>query len=159
MKITKIAIVMFALMGALASCKKDGNSPGDVAKAFMEAVDTKKWDEAKKLSTPESATMIDMLKSIYDMAPDSVKNKTTKFEITDEKIEGENATVTLSASDDESPKPKEEKIKLVKKEDKWLVNYSKESMMGGGMESEEGDMEMDPQDEMDSTVVPNDTTM
>ena len=65
---------------------------------------------------------------VDDMHLDSLKEqaKNYKIEAKDEKIDGDKATVTVTNGE-----KGEEKLDLVKKDGKWLVNMSKEGMGAG----------------------------
>lgn len=120
-----VALAIFTI----ASCGKKSD-PKDVAKNFLENLKNMDYENAKKFGTPETGKMLEMLASFSSMVPDSMKNeaKKEKVEIKDAKEDGDKCTVTFTSS--KAPE-KEEKINLVKKDGKWLVNMTKDDMGGG----------------------------
>lgn len=123
LSITAIAILAITVV----SCGSK-SSPKDVAVKFTKALNSMDFEGAKKLGTPETSKMLDMIASISSMMPDSLKEqaKNFKVEAKDEKIDGDKASVMVTNGD-----KGEEKIDLVKKDGKWLVNMDKGSMGGG----------------------------
>lgn len=129
MKKIILSIAAVAILAvSIISCGSK-SSPKEVAVAFNKAMNNLDFEGAKKLGTPETGKMIDMLSSFSSMMPDSMKEETKKFKVEakDEVIEGDKATVTISNGE-----KGEEKVSLVKKDGKWLVNMSKEGMGGDG---------------------------
>jgi len=129
----KLLYSLFAaavLAFGMASCGSKSD-PKEVALNYLNALKSMDYEGAKKFSTPETGKMLDMLASFSGMMPDSMKEqaKSIKVEIKDAKEEGEKCTVTFTSSD----KPEnEEKLNLVKKDGKWLVDMGKDDMGGGG---------------------------
>lgn len=114
-----------------ASCS-GGNSPEKVVEGFVNAINDRDWETAKTLSTPDSESMIDMIKGFADMMPDTTS--AFNFEIVSDKTvqEGESASVTIR---DENGN--EMAYKLKKLEGDWKVDFTMEALMGDVM-SEEG---------------------
>ncbi len=128
MKKIILSIVAFAMLAiAVVSCGSKA-TPKEVAVNFNKALNNLDFEGAKKLGTPETGKMLDMLASFSSMMPDSLKEQAKKYKVEakDEVIEGDKATVTVTNGD-----KGEEKITLVKKDGKWLVNMDKNSMGGG----------------------------
>lgn len=129
----KLLYSLFAaavLVFGMASCASKSD-PKEVALNYLNALKSLDYEGAKKFSTPETGKMLDMLASFSGMLPDSMKEqaKGIKVAIKDAKEEGEKCTVTFTSTD----KPEsEEKLNLVKKDGKWLVNSSKDDLGGGG---------------------------
>jgi len=101
-------IVIAAMM--LASCNK--SSPKDVANTWL------------------TKNFISQLQALSGMMPDSSKKEMKKVtvNIKDVKEDGDKATVTYSVSNEAG---KDDQLKLVKKDGKWLVEFSKNDSMGG----------------------------
>ena len=119
-------IVIAAMM--LASCNK--SSPKDVAKTWLTSFYHMDYDAAKKVSTEETKNFISQLQALSGMMPDSSKKEMKKVtvNIKDVKEDGDKATVTYSVSNEAG---KDDQLKLVKKDGKWLVEFSKNDSMGG----------------------------
>lgn len=127
-----IAVCAFALQ----SCK---SKPTDkdvqaVVTSFEKAVANENFDEAKKLSTESSNSMLDMQVGLSTGMPDSLiqiqkaaqekaRNATITFGKTTFNEDGTEATVIFTSSDDGM----EDTHYLIKEGDKWLVD------MEGGM--------------------------
>jgi hypothetical protein len=128
MKKIILSIAAIALLAiTIVSCGSK-SSPKEVAVSFTKSLNSMDFEAAKKLGTPETGKMLDMLASFSSMMPDSLKEqaKNYKIEAKDEKIDGDKATVTVTNGE-----KGEEKLDLVKKDGKWLVNMSKEGMGAG----------------------------
>lgn len=112
----------------LISCNK--SSPKDVAKEWLTDFYHQDYDAAKKLSTEDTKNMMTTLQGFTNALPDSVKlkAKTVTINIKSVKEDGNNATVTFTTSDDPKEQPP---LKLVKQNDKWLVQFSKGDFVGG----------------------------
>lgn len=119
------AIVMAAMV--LVSCSK--TSPKEVAKTWLTSFYHMDYEAAKKVSTEETKSFISQLQALSSMMPDSAKKEMQKITINvkDEQVEGDSvATVTYNVvSGKAADAPKDETLKLVKKGDKWLVQFSK----------------------------------
>lgn len=129
MKKLLLSFSVLILAGILMTgCNK--STPKDVAKEWLTDFYHQDYDAAKKLSTEETKTMINTLQGFTSALPDSVKQKAKAVVITIKSVkeDGNNATVTFVASDDTKEQPP---LKLVKQNDKWLVQFSKGDFMGG----------------------------
>ncbi len=124
-------IILFA--AAFTGC--NSNSPKAAADKFLTNLYHMNYDEAKNVSTDETKKMLDMIAQFSSMAPDSVKEtaKKIKVDIKDVKEEGDNATVTYTASDpnNKDAAGTEQKIAMVKQNGKWLAQWDKQNGMGG----------------------------
>ena len=85
------------------------------------------YDAVKKMSTEETISSIEFVEGFTKDFPDSVRQKAQQSAITivSAKIEGNKATVTFRASDNPT---KDEELHLIKKDEKWLVQFSKNDM-------------------------------
>lgn len=126
-------VLLFSLL--FSSCFR--STPSDVVVAFIEAVENKKFDEARALSTPETAKLINLQESISGLSQDSTPYSDVQLEIIEERIEGDTAFVKCIGRDEELPST----IKLVKTNGEWLVHISKADMASksGFYEEEEED--------------------
>lgn len=110
---------------AFASCGDKGNTPEAIATKYLNHLNKKEFDEAKKIATEETGQMLDMMKSFAGVGgaqeAKEVKIENMKCETTEE------ASVCKYTADG-----KEESLNLVKKEGKWLVDQKKE---GAGEET------------------------
>ena len=112
----------------LISCNK--SSPKDVAKEWLTDFYHLDYDAAKKLSTEDTKNMMTTLQGFTNALPDSAKQKakTVTINIKSVKEDGNNAVVTFTTSDDTKEQPP---LKLIKQNDKWLVQFSKGDFVGG----------------------------
>ncbi|MEI6694621.1 MAG: DUF4878 domain-containing protein [Bacteroidota bacterium] len=132
----KLGLVLLVVV-SMGACKS-GGKPETVAKEFLTALNKMDYDKAKTFGTEETGKMVDMMKSFSAMGGDEAKmaeakKKTEKAEIEILKTEMTNDTVAVcqyKVSGIEGQDPKEDKIDLVKRGDKWLVNWKKEGMGG-----------------------------
>lgn len=123
--LSMVAVAVMAI--TIVSCGSK-SSPKEVAVNFNKALNNLDFEGAKKLGTPETGKMLDMLSSFSSMMPDSLKEQAKKYKVEakDEVIDGDKAVVTITNGE-----KGEEKMNLVKKDGKWLVNMSKDAMGGG----------------------------
>ena len=140
-KIIRSFSVLLISAVVLVSCNKSG--PKDVAKEWLTDFYHQDYDAAKKLSTEETKTMINTLQGFTSALPDSVKQNAKKVTITIKSVkeDGNNATVTFMASDDSKEQPP---LKLIKQNDKWLVQFSKGDFMGGDNKDANGGATLSP---------------
>lgn len=130
-RLVKVALILVAVV-ALGACGSK-NKPDAIAKDFLTALNQMDYDKAKTFGTEETGKMVDMMKAF--MPTDAAKVEEAKakaknlvVEITDTKIEGEKAICTYKISGIEGQEPKEDKLNLVQKDGKWLVDWKKEGM-------------------------------
>src|SRR6185503_13683982 len=116
----KLLVALFITI--LSSCE-GGKSPKSVAENFLNAMNKFDFETAKKYGTEDTGKLLDMMSGFTKMMPDSAR-KEEKYEMLDEKIEGEKATVTYRAEGREDP----EKLDLIKVNGKWKVAMSKDSL-------------------------------
>lgn len=122
MKINIIKVFLFLLIVFIVACKGN-DSPKSVAEKFLKAMSSQDYETAKKYGTEETEKLLDMLSGFSKMSPDSSSNN-LKFEITREKLSGENATIYYK----EEGREGELQLPMVKMEGKWKVLLSKESI-------------------------------
>lgn len=102
-----------------------GDTPKSVAENFLKALNKMDYETAKKYGSEDTGKLLDMMSGFAKMMPDSAK-KDVSFEIKDEKINGDKATIVYSSTGDEG----EQTLNLVKIDGKWKVAMSKDSMNG-----------------------------
>jgi uncharacterized lipoprotein YehR (DUF1307 family) len=132
----KLSLVAVAII-TLVSCGGKSNTPEAVAEKFLDHLNKQEYAEAKKLGTEATGEYLDMLASLSEMAPEEEVETPEITELTCEEQE-ETATCTYK-TDGET-----QTINLVKQEDKWLVDMTKENPMD--------DMEMDMEEDVDEIV-------
>ena len=118
-KIVAAAFVLF-----IASCGSS-DSPKAVAGNFLKAMNKMDYETAKKYGSEDTGKLLDMMSGFSKMMSDSARQERS-FEIKDEKIEGDKATVTYTQSGEEG----EQVLNLIRVEGKWKVAMSKDSMNG-----------------------------
>ena len=116
----KFFSIMLAVLSLaiLAGC---GNSPKDVAEKWHKALVDGDVNKANEYSTPTTQAINGFVAAAMKENKDDKKLKEfseVKFE--EGKIDGDNATVYAVDS-----KGKKEEIKLVKKDEKWLIDAKK----------------------------------
>lgn len=129
MKKIILTLSLLLVTGALlVSCNR--GTPRDVAKEWLTDFYHQDYEAAKKLSTEDTKNMINTLQGFTNALPDSTKQraKMVAINIKSVKEDGDNATVTFTTSEDPKEQPP---LKLVKQNNKWLVQFSKADFMGG----------------------------
>jgi len=109
-----IAVAAASLVLGMAGC--GGSSPTVAAKAFMAAVEKGDAKAMEKVATKDTVMLMGMF---GEKAADSMKEY-GKITGTTEKIDGDEATVSLTFENGET-----EEVTLIKENGKWLVNISK----------------------------------
>ena len=122
-KLVNLTLVALAIV-AFSSCKKS-EGPEVVAEKFLQHLNKKEYAEAKALGTEETGKFLDMMKSLADMGGQTEEPKDVKIENLKAEVNGDTAVVSYTIDG------KDEKLPMVKKDGKWLVNMSKEDQMGG----------------------------
>lgn len=114
--------IAFIAAIALAGC--GSNSPKPVAEKFLNSFWHMEYKEAKTVADSATIQMIEMLEMMSTNVPDSDRQNAKKINITikeEKMINDTTAIVSYMVSD-----AKEEKtLRLLKKNDKWLVNFTK----------------------------------
>ncbi|MEY4926654.1 MAG: hypothetical protein RI894_1090 [Bacteroidota bacterium] len=124
-----INIFLVAIIAtAVTSCKKNG--PEAVAKDFVMALDSKDYDKAKSFGTEDTKSMVDLIKNFASMAPASDKH--AKIDKMDCKVDGDKGVCTYCCT----AEGVEDKVDVVRKDGKWLVDMKKNQ--GGGDLSPKG---------------------
>ncbi|MEO7982729.1 MAG: hypothetical protein ABI688_01480 [Bacteroidota bacterium] len=141
MYFTMISMVLVLVTGCKGKDKTVENDPKAVVSAFFERMSKKDLDGAAKLATRESKGTIDMMKKAIDAAEKmGVKDSASKgdpseefkkMEIGEVKIDGDNATVSVTnhAKGDEI-----KEFPLKKEDGQWKVDFSMGTLMKMGMD-------------------------
>jgi hypothetical protein len=132
---------MLALAVTLVSC--GGGSPKAAAEKWLNGFYHMDYASAKEVSTEETKKQLESFESMMGMMQQNAKDeaKKIKVDVKDPKVDGDNATVEYTLSNDPSPKT----LKMVKQNGKWLAQWSKMDMGGMGSGSGTGaDMTTDP---------------
>ncbi len=110
----------------LISCSK--NTPKEVAHTWLTGFNRMDFEQAMKLSTPDTKNLLSSLMELTEGVTDSGKAELKKITVTinDVKEDGDKAVVTYISSDN----PVEQKLNLVKQNDKWLVLFTKTDLVG-----------------------------
>lgn len=118
-----ISVLSLAVCFFLLSCNK--NNPKDVAREWLTDFYHQDYESAKKMSTEETRDMLNTIQGFSGALEDSIKEKARKvtIEIKDVKVEGDKATVSFRASN--APNQEEPPLKLVRQNEKWLVQFTK----------------------------------
>ncbi len=143
MKKTLLSLSLILVI-ALVSCSD--NSPEAPAKKWLNAYYTFQIDEAKKYSSEDTKGFMDMIQGMLAQSPipDSIITifKQTKIDIhsKDIKVTGDSATVPYTVTMPKmegSPEipPMDKTLKMVKKEGKWLAQYTMMDAMAENQEA------------------------
>ncbi len=110
-------ISVFLLAGLLFSACERVQTPEQVAEKFLEYMEYGKYEEAKKFGTESTHEILESLQAFGEFdEPEPRKISDIKCE-----IEGDVAKCTYMADDERG------EIYLIKEEEKWLVDMTKES--------------------------------
>lgn len=131
----KLGLVLLAIV-ALGACKS-GDKPENVAKEFLTALNKLDYEKAKTFGNEETGKMVDMIKMFSGNTDEAKlveakkKAENVKIEVTNTEMVSDSAAVCqYKVSGIEGQDPKEDKIDLIKRDGKWLVNWKKEGMGG-----------------------------
>ncbi len=129
-----ISIITVVLM--LFACSK--NKPDKVAKAFLSSLYKMEYDSAKTLCTNESFGYIEYKKLIdsYVTSIESTPTDKIIIDITETKVEGNNAECKYKISGVPDLPKEVQTIDLIKKDGKWLVDLHAENLNFNSMKQE-----------------------
>jgi hypothetical protein len=120
-KIIRYLLLMQILI-IVVSCGSS-DTPRAVADKFLKALSTEDFEVAKKYGTKDTEKLLEMYNGIKKMTVDSVRAE-HKYEITGEKVEGDNATIFYK----EDHKPGMNQLSMIKVDGKWKVMLTKEAI-------------------------------
>lgn len=126
MKIILYRLSLLVCLALFAGCNK--NTPKEVARTWLTSFNHMEFEQAMKVSTNETKNLLSSLNELTSGVSDSGKTEVKKItvEIKDVKEDGDKAVVTYKSSDN----PTEQKLNLVKQNDKWLVMFTKTDLVG-----------------------------
>jgi len=126
MKLTLYRLSLLVCLAFFAGCNK--NTPKEVARTWLTSFNHMEFEQAMKVSTNDTKNLLSSLNELTSGVSDSGKTEVKKItvEIKDVKEEGDKAVVTYKSSDN----PTEQKLNLVKQNDKWLVLFTKTDLVG-----------------------------
>lgn len=132
----RLLTLLVAIVITFSSCDK--NNPKDVAETWLVSFNQMEFDKAMELSTNDTKNLLSSLKELTDVVSDSAKTELKKITvaINDVKEDGDKAVVFYVSSDN----PIEEKLNLVKQNEKWLVQFTKTDLVGEMPKQEEPEM-------------------
>jgi hypothetical protein len=127
----KLKLVIIALPFLLLSACSGGNNPEDVAEKFTKAIYTADFDGAKELCTNDTRQTIDFIAAFASEKKEEMKSANISIDLKNVSIaeDGNTAIVELvvhgsiDLQKGEVEETKDEKVHLVKVDDKWLVEY------------------------------------
>lgn len=118
--VSVLSVLLLAVM--LVSCKSGG--PKDVAEEFLTDLYHMDFASAKEFATEETKKQLKTLEDIVPKMTSPEKKelaKKIKVTVREPKIEGDNATVEYTLSNDPGVKT----LRMVKQDGKWLAQWSK----------------------------------
>jgi hypothetical protein len=106
--------------------------------ALSECKGISDFEDAKTVSTEDTKKLLDQFAGMTNLMPDSSKQEMMRIRITvkDPKEAGDKATVAYTTSDNPD---KAQIMYLVKKDEKWLVQFSKDDAVSSGNKEESPD--------------------
>ncbi len=121
----------FAHTSAFSGIATNKNAPLFVAYKWLNKFYHMDFEEAKTVSTDETKTMLEQFAGMVNLMPDSSKQQMMRIRIAvkDPKEEGDKANVAYTTSDNPE---KPQMLYLVKKDEKWLVQFSKNDAVATG---------------------------
>jgi hypothetical protein len=123
MKLTLRILSIFGFILFMASCS---HGPESVAEDFLNALEKKDFAKAKELSTPESLQIIELVEKFSALDTAKAESKTA-VKVSKCELTGDKGVCTYCCNEE----GKESTVNVKKVNDKWLVDMSKESLMGG----------------------------
>ena len=124
-----IAVVLTTI---LISCNSGGGDPKTVLMTFFDALSKKDMSTARKLSTSESKSMMDLMETGMKMGENKDENKYDKanMQFGDAKIDGDKAIVPVK----DTKSGETINYTLKKESGSWKVAFDKATMMTMGMD-------------------------
>ena len=113
--IWKSSLLITFIAVILSSCTQ---SPSDTAKDYLEAVKNNEFEKAKSFATKDLQVNLTYSSNSADID----LHKDRSFDIISEKINGDMANVSYKTINKGIANPKEQTIRLVKQNGKWLVS-------------------------------------
>ena len=121
---------LFAAISLLFACtSSENNTPKGTATVFLQAMESKNYEEAMKCSTPRTQKLLTQLKRLEELTGENDAVKPNKVTVTSEDIQGDKAIVYFKEEGNELPQ--QISLKRVVDEEKnkvWKVDLLKEEL-------------------------------
>ena len=144
----KLILSVVITLTALSGCKSGAGDPKSILMSFMEALEKRDINTAKKYATKDSEAMLGMMEMAMKMAPDSSRDNSfdkDKMEFSDATITGDKATVPVK-----DKTSGETTVFTLKKEGSdWKVAFDKATMTQMGQDKMKGMNDMHMNDSTD----------
>jgi hypothetical protein len=143
------AALVFSTTLIFIACKSGGD-PKAVTENFFDALNKKDFTTAKKYATKESQSFLGMLEGAAAMAKDKDTSgiKKDKVNVSNVKIDGDNATVSVTGGDDGTHSLT---VHLKKEDGAWKVAFDKNAITNMATDAmKEGGADM--QDKMNGAL-------
>lgn len=118
-QLLKLGFVLLAAVVLFNACGGSGD-PKPVAEKFLKHLNAQEYDKAKEYATESTATLLDMMAGMSDMADEDATAEETEIVMGECTVDGDNATCNYTADG------AEESIDLVKQDGEWKVDMKKE---------------------------------
>src|SRR5690606_17615403 len=129
-----IAVLALASMSLFVACS--GNGPEGTAEKFVLHSTKGEFEEAKKYGTESTGRLLSMAEALggEKIAEMKEKNKDAKVEIISSEVKDTTAVVKYKVTGMEGNDGTERSLNLVKRDNAWKVNMSKENGSGAATE-------------------------
>jgi len=129
-----IAVLALASMSLFVACS--GNGPEGTAEKFVLHSTKGEFEEAKKYGTESTGRLLSMAEALggEKIAEMKEKNKDAKVEIISSEVKDTTAVVKYKVTGMEGNDGTERSLNLVKRDNDWKVNMSKENGSGAATE-------------------------
>ena len=88
------------------------------------------YDAAKKYSTEDTKNMLNVLEGFTNALPDSTRQRAKSATINIKSLKEDANTATVTFTTSEEPNKEQPPLKLVKQDNKWLVQFTKADFTG-----------------------------
>lgn len=139
----KILYPLFVLLIILAGCRSEEDVVTKTAKKFLEYMNASQYDDVRKMATPESRSMIDLLESMSKISTPS-DQRSNAVENLKCIVNNDTANCTYFQNNEEKS------LMLVKAKNKWLIDMKKESP--SSMESDPNEKTSEDSYEKEDTI-------
>ena len=125
-----VTVLALASMSLFVSCS--GNGPEGVAEKFVIHSTKGEFEEAKKYGTESTGKLLSMAEAFGgdEINQMKEKNKDAKVEIISSEVKDTTAVVKYKVTGIEGAAGEEKSVNLVKRDNDWKVNMSKENGAG-----------------------------
>lgn len=129
-----IAVLALASMSLFVACS--GNGPEGTAEKFVLHSTKGEFEEAKKYGTESTGRLLSMAEALggEKIAEMKEKNKDAKVDIISSEVKDTTAVVKYKVTGMEGNDGTERSLNLVKRDNDWKVNMSKENGSGAATE-------------------------